>query len=78
MPNAIDPFLRDHLEIYLELKVGNRQEIASVLRSASFDFAIMGRPPENLAGISEVIGDHPHLFIPPLRTFSVRCKKYYS
>jgi LysR family transcriptional regulator for metE and metH len=63
MPKAIAAFLRDHLEIQLDLKVGNRQEIVSGLRSASFDFAIMGRPPEDLAVISEVIGDHPHVFI---------------
>ncbi len=71
MPKAIAAFLRDHLEIQLDLKVGNRQEIVSGLRSASFDFAIMGRPPEGLAVISEVIGDHPHVFISsPLHSLS--------
>ncbi|MDG2199264.1 MAG: LysR substrate-binding domain-containing protein [SAR324 cluster bacterium] len=44
MPKAIAAFLKDHLEIHLDLKVGNRQEIVSGLRSASFDFALMGPP----------------------------------
>ena len=43
MSKAIAAFLRDHLEIHLDLKVDYRQEIVTGLRSASFDFAIMGR-----------------------------------
>ena len=43
MSKEIAAFLRDYLEIHLDLKVDNRQEIVTGLRSASFDFAIMGR-----------------------------------
>jgi LysR family transcriptional regulator for metE and metH len=63
MPNAIAAFLKKHLEVHLNLVVGNRQKILSGLRSASFDFAIMEHPPVGLTVMSEVIGDHPHIFI---------------
>jgi DNA-binding transcriptional LysR family regulator len=42
MSKAIAALLRDHLEIQLDLKVSNRQEIVTGLCSASFDFVIKG------------------------------------
>ena len=53
MPKAIAAFLRDNLEIRLDLKVGSRQEIVSGLHSASFDFAIMGHVHLKMLGSSQ-------------------------
>ena len=53
MPKAIAAFLRDHLEIQLDLREDYRQEIVSGLRSASFDFAIMGHAHLKMLGSSQ-------------------------
>lgn len=63
MPKAIAAFLKQHPQIQLSLTVGNRGDTLAGLASPQLDFAIMGRPPQEIAVIAETFGDHPHVFI---------------
>ncbi|MEZ5932015.1 MAG: LysR family transcriptional regulator [Alphaproteobacteria bacterium] len=64
-PMAIAAFAREHPEIDLSLKIGNREETIRSLQGYEFDFAIMGRPPSGFAVDAAPIGDHPHVIIAP-------------
>ncbi len=52
-----------HPNIDIRLRVGNRQEIISMLKGRVLDLAIMGRPPRDPKVVAEVIGPHPHVII---------------
>jgi len=64
-PFALAAFRRERPRIELRLSVGNRAATIEALRDFALDFAVMGRPPEDLAVEAEVIGDHPHVIIAP-------------
>jgi LysR family transcriptional regulator for metE and metH len=64
-PFALAAFRRERPLIELRLSVGNRAATIEALRDFALDFAVMGRPPEDLAVEAEVIGDHPHVIIAP-------------
>lgn len=66
MPFAIAGFSRKHPKIRVELSIGNRREIMDMLRDYRLDFAIMGRPPPDVAVEMRLIGDHPHILIAPV------------
>jgi LysR family transcriptional regulator for metE and metH len=64
-PFAIAAFSRLHPGIDLRLVIGTREEIIGGLSDFTLDFAIMGRPPENLDVDMQLIGDHPHVIVGP-------------
>ena len=64
-PKAIARFAKEHPDIDIGLKVGNRKETIRALAAYDFDFAIMGRPPGDFAVDHSAIGDHPHVIIAP-------------
>ncbi|MCW6507773.1 LysR family transcriptional regulator [Lichenifustis flavocetrariae] len=65
MPFAIAAFTRANPGIEVMLSIGNRETIIGALRGYSLDFAIMGRPPPDVAVQRHLIGDHPHVIIAP-------------
>jgi LysR family transcriptional regulator for metE and metH len=65
VPQAVAAFLRAHPQVQLTFSVGNRDETMEGLTAPTLDFAIMGRPPKEVQVVSEVIGEHPHVFIAP-------------
>lgn len=75
MPFVIAGFSRKHPKIRVELSIGNRREIMDLLRCLRLDFAIMGRPPPDVAVERRLIGDHPHIVIAPADHPLARARK---
>ena len=63
VPNAIAAFSRLYPKIDLRLAIKNREEIRQAMRGYDLDFAIMGRPPEDVDVEAHLIGDHPHVIV---------------
>lgn len=62
-PRMLAAFTRLHPRVELNLMVGNRQDIVGRFLAGEFDLAIMGRPPEDVALHSDLIGHHPHVVV---------------
>jgi LysR family transcriptional regulator, low CO2-responsive transcriptional regulator len=62
-PRMLAAFARLHPRVALDLVVGNRSEILARFMAGDVDLAIMGRPPLDVAEVSEAIGDHPHVIV---------------
>jgi len=65
VPFMISGFSKLYPNVDVSLSIGNRQEIGTALRGYDLDFAIMGRPPKELATRTEPFAAHPHVFIAP-------------
>lgn len=52
-------------DVEIGLKVGNRETIVEALGRGEIELAIMGRPPQEPAVESEVLGEHPYIVIAP-------------
>jgi DNA-binding transcriptional LysR family regulator len=63
VPNAIAAFSKRYPKVGLKLTIGNREEIRHDIRGYDLDFAIMGRPPEDIDVEAHLIGDHPHVIV---------------
>ena len=64
-PKIVAAFQRAHPGIVVRLSIGNRGEIIKGLEQHEFDLLIMGRPPEHVPVVRELLGDHPHILIAP-------------
>lgn len=64
-PRALAAFTKAHPNVDVRLMVGNRQDMITALAGYDLDFAVMGRPPEDIKVEQAVIGDHPHIIIGP-------------
>lgn len=64
-PRAIAAFATAHPRVDVKLTEGNREEIIAALERFDLDIAIMGSPPDTLAVVQQVIGDHPFIIIAP-------------
>lgn len=62
-PKLIAGFLKEYSDIDVSLFIGNREEVIERLRDHEVDIALMGRPPNEFDVRSQVIGDHPLVFI---------------
>jgi DNA-binding transcriptional LysR family regulator len=62
-PRIVAAFQRTHPGIVVKLSIGNRGEIIKGLEQQDFDLLIMGRPPEHVEVVRDVLGDHPHILI---------------
>jgi len=63
VPATIGAFARRFPDIEFQLTIGNRSQVMQGLRDYSLDLAITGRPPEDMALESRLIGDHPNIII---------------
>jgi LysR family transcriptional regulator, low CO2-responsive transcriptional regulator len=64
-PGLVAQLRREHPDIEVVLKVGNRNMIISALEDRAIDLAIMGRPPRMPTVTAYVIGNHPHVLVVP-------------
>ena len=65
-PRALATFQKAHQNVNMQLTIGNRKEMITALGNYDLDLTIMGRPPSKEFDVdSNVIGDHPHIFIAP-------------
>jgi LysR family transcriptional regulator for metE and metH len=62
-PQMLAAFARTHPDIEIKLVIGNREETIAAFKAGRLDFAIMGRPPEDVAVHSVTIGAHPQVVI---------------
>ena len=63
MPPLLVDFAREHPNVAVKLRVGNRDEIVRMLASQETDLAIMGRPPAELKTSSAAFAKHPMAFL---------------
>lgn len=63
VPRLIGGFGHDHPGIDLKLTIGNRAAIIGALDNQEIDFALMGRPPGQVAVNTCLIGEHPLVII---------------
>lgn len=63
VPYAIAAFSKRHPKVGIKLTIGNREEIRREMHGYNLDFAIMGRPPEDVDVEAHMIGDHPHVIV---------------
>lgn len=59
LPRLIARFRARHREIGLRLRLGNREQLVQALLAREVDFAVMGRPPPELATRAEAFAPHP-------------------
>lgn len=62
-PRALAAFLKDHPNVEMQLVVGNRGETIAALSELQVDFAVMGRPPRDVAVEQAIVGPHPHVIV---------------
>lgn len=62
-PRVVAAFQRAHPGIVVKLSIGNRGEIIKGLEQHDFDLLVMGRPPEHVPVVRDILGDHPHILI---------------
>jgi DNA-binding transcriptional LysR family regulator len=63
VPYAIAAFSKRHPAVSIKLTIGNREEVRREMRGYDLDFAIMGRPPEDIDVEAHYIGDNPHVIV---------------
>ena len=63
VPRLLARFRLDHPEVELRFLIGNRGSLLGYLRRNEIDLAIMGRPPRELALVTEAFAPHPYVFI---------------
>lgn len=64
-PQLVSEFQRANPNIQVGLRIGNREEIISMVMEGAVDVAIMGRPPRAPVVTAEILGPHPHIFVAP-------------
>ncbi|HWL45659.1 MAG TPA: LysR family transcriptional regulator [Ilumatobacter sp.] len=62
-PRLLAAFWDSHPDVEVKLVIGNRSEIVEAIATHAVDITVMGRPPDELALETEVIGEHPHVVI---------------
>ena len=63
LPHLLAEFRREHGNIDIRLAVSNREQLVKMLHANEVDFAIMGRPPKELATRAPPFAAHPHVFV---------------
>lgn len=63
MPHLLAAFRQKHPGIQLDIHVGTRGSILEELESYTHDVTIMGRPPEGMELVTQVMGEHPFVII---------------
>ena len=65
VPYMIAAFSQRYPKIEVKLTIGNRDDIHQAMRGYNLDFAIMGRPPADIAVDVRQLGKNPHIIIAP-------------
>ena len=63
MMNLIAEFRRSHPGVDVQLALGNRDQLVSMLKNSEVDIAVMGRPPKEMQTRPEPFAAHPHVFV---------------
>ncbi|WP_396435463.1 LysR substrate-binding domain-containing protein [Limnohabitans sp.] len=52
-----------HPGVDIQISIGNRDQLVSMLQNSEVDIAVMGRPPKELLTRAEPFAAHPHVFV---------------
>jgi DNA-binding transcriptional LysR family regulator len=52
-----------HPGVDIQISIGNRDQLVSMLQNSEVDIAVMGRPPKELQTRAEPFAAHPHVFV---------------
>ena len=63
MMKLIADFRRLHEGIEVQLALGNRDQLVTLLQNSEVDIAVMGRPPKEMQTRPEPFAAHPHVFV---------------
>ncbi len=62
-PFVLAAFKRAHPDVKIALRIGNRDEVLTLLENYEIDLAVMGRPPAGLEVEQATFGKHPYVII---------------
>lgn len=60
LPALMARFHAEHPAVEVRLRLGNREQLATLMAANEVDLAIMGRPPKTFANRAEPFALHPH------------------
>jgi DNA-binding transcriptional LysR family regulator len=60
-PKLLARFVQRHPQVDIRFLVGNREMLINALRDNEIDFAVMGRPPDQLEAVAEPVAENPHV-----------------
>lgn len=64
MMRMIADFKQSHPGIDIDIAIGNRDQLVSLLQNSEVDLAVMGRPPKEMQQIhASPFAAHPHVFV---------------
>jgi LysR family transcriptional regulator, low CO2-responsive transcriptional regulator len=63
LPALMGEFRKDHQDVMLRLRVGNRDQLAGWMRDNELELAVMGRPPRELATRAEPFAVNPLVLV---------------
>jgi DNA-binding transcriptional LysR family regulator len=61
--NMLANFRNLHPGVDIQILIGNRDQLVSMLQNSEVDIAVMGRPPKELQTRAEPFAAHPHVFV---------------
>jgi DNA-binding transcriptional LysR family regulator len=61
--NMLADFRNLHPGVDIQILIGNRDQLVSMLQNSEVDIAVMGRPPKELQTRAEPFAAHPHVFV---------------
>jgi DNA-binding transcriptional LysR family regulator len=61
--NMLAEFRNLHPGVDIQILIGNRDQLVSMLQNGEVDIAVMGRPPKELQTRAEPFAAHPHVFV---------------
>ena len=60
LPGLLAQFHAEHPAVQVRLRLGNREQLATMMAANEVDLAIMGRPPREFPNRAEPFAMHPH------------------
>ncbi len=63
MMRLLAKFRALHPGVDIQISIGNRDQLVSMLQNNEVDIAVMGRPPKELQTRAEPFAAHPHVFV---------------
>jgi DNA-binding transcriptional LysR family regulator len=63
LPQLLAQFHTEHPAVEVRLRLGNREQLATLMQSNEVDLCVMGRPPVDFASRAEPFAMHPHVLV---------------
>ncbi len=63
MMRLLSDFRSRHPGVDVQISIGNREQLVTMLQNSEVDIAVMGRPPKEMQTRAEPFAAHPHVFV---------------